>query len=67
MYEMHASHKSASEHILSSGISSLHSTRLMCCGMQVGIEYSAGFTAALAGALQMRTSWAVCQQGRVMQ
>ena len=36
-------------------------------GLQVGIEYSAGFTAAAAGALQMGTSWAVCQQGRVMQ
>ena len=31
--------------------------------VQVGIEYSAGFTAAVAGALQMRTSWALCQQG----
>ena len=35
--------------------------------LQVGIEYSAGFTAAVAGALQMPTSWALCQQGRNMQ
>ena len=30
---------------------------------QVGIEYNAGFTAALAGAAQAGTPWGACMQG----